>query len=265
GVPFEMRFMMNKVIDIIKQHFDSKTIEHRTLLLSGIGESFLSDMLEDFEANLPSNISLAYLPKGGTLRLRLTVKGKDKQAVIDYADSYCADLRKRVDEYFMGFDSDNIAQTLGKRLIERKETITTAESCTGGNIAHLITLVAGSSRYYKGSVVSYANEVKENLLGVQKKSLEEFGAVSEEVVRQMAEGARKLMKTDYAIATSGIAGPDGGSDEKPIGTVWIAVSEKEKCVAKKFLFNTTRENFIERTSNQAILMCLEVLASKYQD
>jgi nicotinamide-nucleotide amidase len=165
----------------------------------------------------------------------------------------------------MGFDSDNIAQTLGKRLIERKETITTAESCTGGNIAHLITLVAGSSRYYKGSVVSYANEVKENLLGVQKKSLEEFGAVSEEVVRQMAEGARKLMKTDYAIATSGIAGPDGGSDEKPIGTVWIAVSGKEKCVAKKFLFNTTRENFIERTSNQAILMCLEVLASKYQD
>ena len=163
GVPFEMRFMMNKVIEIIKKHFDSETIEHRTLLLSGIGESFLSDMLEDFEANLPSNISLAYLPKGGTLRLRLTVKGKDKQAVIDSADSYCADLRKRVDEYFMGFDSDNIAQTLGKRLIERKETITTAESCTGGNIAHLITLVAGSSRYYKGSVVSYANEVKENL------------------------------------------------------------------------------------------------------
>ena len=265
GVPFEMRFMMNKVIEIIKKHFDSERIEHRTLLLSGIGESFLSDMLEDFEANLPSNISLAYLPKGGTLRLRLTVKGKDKQAVIYSADSYCADLRKRVDEYFMGFDSDNIAQTLGKRLIERKETITTAESCTGGNIAHLITLVAGSSRYYKGSVVSYANEVKENLLGVQKKSLEEFGAVSEEVVRQMAEGARKLMKTDYAIATSGIAGPDGGSDEKPIGTVWIAVSGKEKCVAKKFLFNTTRENFIERTSNQAILMCLEVLASKYQD
>ncbi len=256
GVPFEMRTMMPEVIEIMKQHFKSEAVEYKTLLVSGIGESFLSDKLEGFEANLPRGISLAYLPKGGTIRLRLTAKGADRNKVADMLGKQTELLLASVKDYFMGFECDNLAETLGERLSENGKTVATAESCTGGNIAHLITLVAGSSRYYKGSVVSYANEVKEKVLGVRAGDLQQYGAVSEEVVKQMAEGVKKLLKTDYAIATSGIAGPSGGSDEKPVGTVWIAVAGERGCVAEKFLFNTTRDNFIERTSNQAILMLL---------
>lgn len=256
GVPFEMRTMMPEVIEIMKQHFKSEAVEYKTLLVSGIGESFLSDKLEGFEANLPRGISLAYLPKGGTIRLRLTVKGADRNKVADMLGKQTELLLASVKDYFMGFECDNLAETLGERLSENGKTVATAESCTGGNIAHLITLVAGSSRYYKGSVVSYANEVKEKVLGVRAGDLQQYGAVSEEVVKQMAEGVKRLLKTDYAIATSGIAGPSGGSDEKPVGTVWIAVAGERGCVAEKFLFNTTRDNFIERTSNQAILMLL---------
>ena len=256
GVPFEMRTMMPEVIEIMKQHFKSEAVEYKTLLVSGIGESFLSDKLEGFEANLPRGISLAYLPKGGMIRLRLTAKGADRNKVTDMLDKQTELLLASVKDYFMGFECDNIAETLGERLLENGKTVATAESCTGGNIAHLITLVAGSSRYYKGSVVSYANEVKEKVLGVRAGDLQQYGAVSEEVVKQMAEGVKRLLKTDYAIATSGIAGPSGGSDEKPVGTVWIAVAGERGCVAEKFLFNTTRDNFIERTSNQAILMLL---------
>lgn len=256
GVPFEMRTMMPEVIEIMKQHFKSEAVEYKTLLVSGIGESFLSDKLEGFEANLPRGISLAYLPKGGTIRLRLTAKGADRNKVTDMLGKQTELLLASVKNYFMGFECDNIAETLGERLSENGKTVATAESCTGGNIAHLITLVAGSSRYYKGSVVSYANEVKEKVLGVRAGDLQQYGAVSEEVVKQMAEGVKKLLKTDYAIATSGIAGPSGGSDEKPVGTVWIAVAGERGCVAEKFFFNSTRDNFIERTSNQAILMLL---------
>lgn len=256
GVPFEMRTMMPEVIEIMKQHFKSEAVEYKTLLVSGIGESFLSDKLEGFEANLPRGISLAYLPKGGTIRLRLTAKGADRNKVADMLDKQTELLLASVKDYFMGFECDNLAETLGERLSENGKTVATAESCTGGNIAHLITLVAGSSRYYKGSVVSYANEVKEKVLGVRAGDLQQYGAVSEEVVKQMAEGVKRLLKTDYVIATSGIAGPSGGSDEKPVGTVWIAVAGERGCVAEKFLFNTTRDNFIERTSNQAILMLL---------
>lgn len=256
GVPFEMRTMMPEVIEIMKQHFKSEAVEYKTLLVSGIGESFLSDKLEGFEANLPKGISLAYLPKGGTIRLRLTAKGADRNKVTDMLDRQTELLLASVKDYFMGFECDNLAETLGERLSENGKTVATAESCTGGNIAHLITLVAGSSRYYKGSVVSYANEVKEKVLGVRAGDLQQYGAVSEEVVKQMAEGVKRLLKTDYAIATSGIAGPSGGSDEKPVGTVWIAVAGERGCVAEKFLFNTTRDNFMERTSNQAILMLL---------
>lgn len=256
GVPFEMRTMMPEVIEIMKQHFKSEAVEYKTLLVSDIGESFLSDKLEGFEANLPRGISLAYLPKGGTIRLRLTAKGADRNKVADMLGKQTELLLASVKDYFMGFECDNLSETLGERLSENGKTVATAESCTGGNIAHLITLVAGSSRYYKGSVVSYANEVKEKVLGVRAGDLQQYGAVSEEVVKQMAEGVKRLLKTDYAIATSGIAGPSGGSDEKPVGTVWIAVAGERGCVAEKFLFNTTRDNFIERTSNQAILMLL---------
>ncbi len=259
GVPFEMRQMMPEVIQILKSHFPTETIEHRTLLLSGIGESFLSDKLEDFEAELPLGTSLAYLPKGGTIRLRLTSRGGEKQRVLSDIETQTAKLRSLVEEYFMGFDCDNLAFTLLERLKEENKTLSVAESCTGGNIAHLITLNSGSSRVFQGGVVAYSNEVKKNVLGVKEEDLSLYGAVSEQVVAQMAQGARQRLQTDYAIATSGIAGPDGGSAEKPIGTVWIAVAGEGKCICEKYLFATTRDNFIERTSNQAILMLLRAL------
>ncbi len=259
GVPFEMRNMMPEVIQILKSHFPTEAIEHRTLLLSGIGESFLSDKLEDFEASLPLGTSLAYLPKGGTIRLRLTTRGEDKQRVASDIEAQTEKLRSLVEEYFMGFDSDNLAFTLLERLKEKNKTLSTAESCTGGNIAHLITLNAGSSKVFKGGVVAYSNEVKANMLGVREEDLSLFGAVSEQVVAQMAQGARQKLQSDYAIATSGVAGPEGGSPEKPVGTVWIAVAGEGKCVCEKFFFSTIRDNFIERASNQAILMLLRNL------
>lgn len=259
GVPFEMRTMMPEVIRMMKSHFQTAAIEHRTLLVSGIGESFLSDKLETFEAELPSSTKLAYLPKGGTIRLRLTTEGEDAEKVKEEIEPQTAKLKSKVSEYFMGFDCDNLAFTLFEKLKSLGATLSTAESCTGGNIAHLVTLIPGSSEVFKGGVVSYANSAKRDLLGVRQDTLEEFGAVSGQTVRQMAEGVRQRLGTDYAIATSGIAGPAGGSDEKPVGTVWIGLADKDGSRAEKFFFPTTRDNFIERTSNQAILMLLNHL------
>lgn len=265
GVPFEMRKMMPEVIQIMTQHFQVEAIEHRTLLYGGIGESFLSDKLEDFEAQLPSFIKLAYLPQAGVLRLRLTAKGTNKELINNEIDIQKEKLLQLTQEYFIGFEANSIAITLGEQLKKAGKTIATAESCTGGNIAHQITLVPGSSQYFKGSVVCYANEVKINTLGVSFQDIQQYGAVSETVARQMAEGARKRLNTDFAIATTGVAGPDGGSDEKPVGTVWIAVADSTGTIAKKCFFPSTRENFIDRTSNHAILMLLHRLGELYDN
>jgi nicotinamide-nucleotide amidase len=159
----------------------------------------------------------------------------------------------------MGFEIDNVAAILGKELISLNKTLSVAESCTGGYIAHLITLNAGSSKYFKGSVTAYANQTKENILGVEKDSLLKFGAVSKEVALQMSEGVMMALQTDYAISTTGIAGPEGGSEEKPIGTVWISVCSSKTKVAEKYFFPTTRDNFIERVSNQALLMLIKLI------
>lgn len=257
GVPFEMRLMMKDVIEIMQQHFRSDSIEHRTLLLSGIGESFLSDILEDFEKELPSHMKLAYLPQAGLMRLRITAKGSDSATIIKEIEQQKEKLLHYTKEYFIGYEQNNIAASLGERLVSDMKTIATAESCTGGNIAHFITLNPGSSHYFKGGVVSYANEVKCDVLGVDAGDLEKYGAVSEQVAIQMAQGVRALLHTDYAIATTGIAGPDGGSDEKPVGTVWIAVADAAGCQTEKCCFPTSRDNFIERTSNYALLMLLK--------
>jgi nicotinamide-nucleotide amidase len=260
GVPFEMRVMMEKVIEIMQNFFNQHTkILHRTLLYANIGESFLSDMISDFEDSLPSYISLAYLPKSNTIRLRLTAKTDEDIDLEKNLDEKVNQLIGLTKNFFMGFEIDNVATILGNELKSLNKTLSVAESCTGGYISHLITSNAGSSQYYKGSVTAYANQTKENLLGVGKDTLLKFGAVSKEVAEQMSQGVMRELNSDYAIATTGIAGPEGGSEEKPVGTVWISVSSDKKTVAEKYFFPTTRDNFIERASNQALLMLIKLI------
>lgn len=260
GVPFEMRVMMEKVIEIMQNFFNQHTkILHRTLLYANIGESFLSDMISDFEDSLPSYISLAYLPKSNTIRLRLTAKTDEDIDLEKNLDEKVNRLIGLTKNFFMGFEIDNVATILGNELKSLNKTLSVAESCTGGYISHLITSNAGSSQYYKGSVTAYANQTKENLLGVGKDTLLKFGAVSKEVAEQMSQGVMRELNSDYAIATTGIAGPEGGSEEKPVGTVWISVSSDKKTVAEKYFFPTTRDNFIERASNQALLMLIKLI------
>lgn len=260
GVPFEMRVMMEKVIEIMQNFFNQHTkILHRTLLYANIGESFLSDMISDFEDSLPSYISLAYLPKSNTIRLRLTAKTDEDIDLEKNLDEKVNQLIGLTKNFFMGFEIDNVATILGNELKSLNKTLSVAESCTGGYISHLITSNAGSSQYYKGSVTAYAYQTKENLLGVGKDTLLKFGAVSKEVAEQMSQGVMRELNSDYAIATTGIAGPEGGSEEKPVGTVWISVSSDKKTVAEKYFFPTTRDNFIERASNQALLMLIKLI------
>jgi nicotinamide-nucleotide amidase len=260
GVPFEMRVMMEKVIEIMQNFFNQHTkILHRTLLYANIGESFLSDMISDFEDSLPSYISLAYLPKSNTIRLRFTAKTDEDIDLEKNLDEKVNQLIGLTKNFFMGFEIDNVATILGGELKSLNKTLSVAESCTGGYISHLITSNAGSSQYYKGSVTAYANQTKENLLGVGKDTLLKFGAVSKEVAEQMSQGVMRELNSDYAIATTGIAGPEGGSEEKPVGTVWISVSSDKKTVAEKYFFPTTRDNFIERASNQALLMLIKLI------
>ncbi|HEX4375086.1 MAG TPA: CinA family nicotinamide mononucleotide deamidase-related protein, partial [Puia sp.] len=224
GVPYEMKGMMtDNVLPELQKKFVFPYITHRTLLTAGVGESFLAEHIISFETNLPKNIKLAYLPNYGMVRLRLTVTGDNKEITGQEINSQFEELKKLTAEWTV-IDSDlTMQEALGKLLKEKNKTVSTAESCTGGYIAHLITSVPGSSAYFKGSVVSYANEIKEDLLHVNENTIASVGAVSEETVREMVKGALALLKTDYAIATSGIMGPDGGSAEKPVGTAWVAV------------------------------------------
>jgi len=253
GVPFEMKPMLtDHVIPELKKQHRQASIYHKTILTQGIGESFLSEIIEDWENSLPKNISLAYLPQPGLVRLRLTGRGDDKTSVKPQVESEVTSLLKIIPEYFYGFDNDKLEAIIGELLLKNSASLATAESCTGGYIAHMITSVPGSSRYYKGSIIAYANEVKENELGVEHQTLMKYGAVSEEVVKEMAAGIRKKFSTDYAIATSGIAGPDGGTLEKPVGTTWISIATPEKTVAYRFLFGEERERNIRKTALQAL-------------
>lgn len=258
GVPFEMKEMMTKhVIPILLSHYKPSAIFHKTILTQGVGESFLSDMIEDFELALPKYIKLAYLPAANMLRLRLSARGEDPIKIKQELDNQVEKLMPLIEKYFIGFDEGDLSIVLANLLLEKKKTLASAESCTGGNIAHSITVNAGSSDYFKGSIVAYSNEIKVNVLGVEQESINDFGAVSEQVAKQMAIGAIKKMKTDYAIATTGIAGPTGGSEEKPIGTVWIAIANnKGECLAKKYNFFSSRENFINRTTNECFALLI---------
>ena len=255
GVPHEMKgLMQEEVIPKLKEHFVMPAIVHQTVLTAGAGESMVADRIKDWEAQLPSHIRLAYLPNYGMVRLRLTAIGDDKNKLEEDLESQLALLKPLIVDWYVIDEDLTMPQVVGKMLKERKQTTSTAESCTGGYIAHLLTLDAGASSNFKGSVVSYDNEVKFNMLKVDRNTLEQNGAVSEPVVKQMVKGALEALKTDYAIATSGIMGPDGGSEKKPVGMVWIAVGNNQEIIAKEFHFRFDRVRNIEMTSMNALNM-----------
>ena len=254
GVPHEMKGLMtHSVIPKIKESFSFPAVVHRTLLTAGQGESMIADKLVNFEAQLPSYIKLAYLPAYGMVRLRLTGRHEDSTSIEKEVEAAFQELQSLVSDWMVADTDITIQEAVSNLLKQKKKTLATAESCTGGYIAHLITSMAGSSSIYNGSVVAYANEVKETVLDVKKETLQSVGAVSEETVLQMATAACQKLKTDYAIATSGIMGPDGGSAEKPVGTVWIAVANKSgKSNAQKFHFRFDRSRNIELTAHAAL-------------
>ncbi|MCW3085280.1 MAG: damage-inducible protein CinA [Bacteroidetes bacterium] len=261
GVPFEMTAMMKEqVIPKLKARFDFPSIFHKTVLTQGIGESTLSELISDWEDSLAAdNIKLAYLPSPGMVRLRLSTKGKEAAPLIAAVERKIEELKLIIPEYIYGYEvfgeeKETLEQMVGKLLKAKNKTVSTAESCTGGYISHLLTKVPGSSAYYIGSVISYAYEIKESELGVPHEVIEKHGAVSQPVVEQMAKAIREKYKTDYSVSASGIAGPDGGTDEKPVGTVWIAVATPDKVISQKFLFGNNRERNIQKTANAALNM-----------
>ncbi len=253
GVPHEMKgIMTDYVLPFLQTHFTLPHIAHRTLLTAGTGESILAEKIQDFEAALPSNIKLAYLPNYGMVRLRLTAAGNDESAIKIRLDKEFSELKILVNEFLVVDEDLPMEAVAGSMLKERNKTLATAESCTGGYIAHLITSVAGASGYFMGSVVAYNNTIKENTLQVPLKILETSGAVSEETVIAMLKGVLNVMQSDYAIAVSGIMGPEGGNAEKPVGTVWIAIGNNQKVETKKLHFRFDRRRNIELTSINAL-------------
>ena len=251
GVPFEMKSLFeDKCIPLIRSKFKMPIIYQKTIKTTGIGESWLSDLILDWENNLENEIKLAYLPSLGRVKLRLTAKGYNKNTLKKIVDDQIKKLIPKIEEYVFGFDDDELENVIGKLLTKKKKTISVAESCSGGNISKVITSIPGCSNYFLGSIVAYSNDIKENVLGISRKLIERYGAVSEEVVEKMAYQIRKKFKSDIGISTSGIAGPSGGTKEKPVGTVWIGYSDKNKTVSKKLSLTERRDiNIILSTIN----------------
>lgn len=253
GVPFEMKAMMtDTVLPLLKEKFKLSAIAHRTLLCVGIGESFLAEFIQDFENKLPATIKLAYLPSYGTIRLRLSGQGPDEKILVREIDNLFDELTIKVAPYLVTDKDESMAEVVAAILIKQKLTISTAESCTGGYIAHLLTEKAGASTYFEGSVVTYSYETKEKILEVPHGMLLKEGAVSEPVVLAMAKNVREKFNTDYSIAVSGIMGPGGATPDKPIGTVWVAVAKKNSVQSKCFHFNLNRANNIHSTAIHAL-------------
>ena len=253
GIPAEMKGLMElSVLPALKKKFSLPPIIHRTFLTQGIGESMLAELIADWEDALPSNLKLAYLPAAGMVRLRISGNGSDENLLKSEIEKRVNTLIPLIQPYLYGTENQKLEVLIGDLLREQKRTLVTAESYTGGAIAHRITSIAGSSDYYLGSIVPYSNRLKIGLLGVEAGVIEKQGAVSEEVVIQMAQKARKLLNSDYAISTSGIAGPTGGSDIKPVGTVWIAISGPEETITRKLQLGSHRDRIILETGNHAL-------------
>lgn len=253
GVPHEMKGLITKeVIPFLLKEFEMPAIIHRTAFTAGQGESQIAELLKDFEPSLPEYIKLAYLPNYGMVKLRLTAKGNTKEEVEKELLPYFEKLQELVKDFLVTNEDEGLEVVIGKILKAKGKTMGTAESCTGGYIAHLISSIAGSSAYYKGTVVSYANEVKQNVLGVKPETLASVGAVSKETVTEMVAGAIEKLGVDFALATSGIMGPDGGTDEKPVGTVWIAAGNKDKVETLKLNLRFDRQRNIGMTAANAL-------------
>ena len=255
GVPNEMKGLMTKeVLPRLQKHFSLPVILHQSLLTAGVGESVLAEHIREWEEKLPSHMKLAYLPQFGMVKLRITATADERNKLEKEMEEQFAVLKNLVKEWLVIDEDMTMPQAVAKLLKERKETVGTAESCTGGYLAHLLSRDPGSSSNYIGSIVSYDNKVKEDVLDVSHKTIESLGAVSEETIMQMAKGGLEQLKSDYIIATSGIMGPDGGSENKPVGTVWIAVGNKKEIISKQFLFRFDRSRNIEQTALTALNM-----------
>ncbi|GAB2479288.1 CinA-like protein [Hymenobacter qilianensis] len=249
GVPFEMKRMMTDIVlPKLKEHFHTAPIEHLVIQTVGIGESFLAEKISDWEDSLPPNFKLAYLPHLGAVRLRLTATDDGIPDLRGRLEAHLPILQELVGEYIFAVGEVTLEAAVGQLLGERNLTIGTAESCTGGYLAHKLTSVAGSSRYFLGGILAYHNDIKIKQLGVSTETLAAHGAVSEATVREMAEGARKHLGVDVALATSGIAGPGGGTPEKPVGTVCIAYADAHQTISKQFTFDRGRQLNIEYTT-----------------
>jgi nicotinamide-nucleotide amidase len=260
GVPFEMMYMMEDlVIPKIKEKFKLPNIYHHTILTAGIGESILAEKISDIEDSIPDHIKLAYLPRLGMVRLRLSGSGPDANSLNTEILAFSKKIIDQIREYVIIESDTALEKAILDFMQSKKLTLTTAESCTGGYISHLITQHPGSSKVFLGGAVSYSNQLKVSMLGVSEQTLLHYGAVSEEIVREMATGAQHKYNSDYSISVSGIAGPDGGSIEKPVGTVWIAVSGKSKILTKKYTFGNKRAQNIERASISALTLLFKLL------
>ena len=263
GVPHEMRWLIeNQVIPEIQKSFTTPFIAHKTLLTAGIGESFLAEHIAHFEKGLPTNIKLAYLPNIGMVRLRLTGSGQDEKVLAKEVNAQFEALKEAVKEYLVIDADETMEMVVANLLKQRKQTVSTAESCTGGYIGHLLSKNAGSSQFYTGGIISYDNRIKTEFLDVPTNILQTVGAVSKEAVEQMALAVREKMNTDYAISVSGIMGPSGETAEKPLGMVWVGVASKEKVVSKVFYLRFDRLRNIEVTANQAINLLRLLIINK---
>jgi len=255
GVPFEMMYMMEEqVIPKVRATFKLPVIVHKTIVTAGEGESFLAERIADIEDSLPDHIKLAYLPKLGQVRLRLSGYSNDEVTLNTEIAQYAAKLVERIGSVVIAEEDIVIEKAILNFMAKRGLTLSVAESCTGGYISHLITQHAGSSEVFFGGAISYSYELKESILGVKHETLLQYGAVSEQTVTEMVEGALLNFKSDYAIAVTGIAGPGGGLPDKPVGTVWIGVASVNKKLIKKFTFGNKRQQNIERSATMAFSM-----------
>lgn len=263
GVPFEMEHLMeDEVMPRLKEHFALHQIVHRTLITAGLAESLLAERIEKWEEALPSYLKLAYLPAPGIVRLRLSAYEVEGEQVREEIERRFAELRELIPDYVVGFETATVEEQVHELLIERGATLALAESCTGGKIASKFTAMAGASAYLLAGVVAYANEAKTNILGVDAELIRRHGAVSEEVARAMAEGARRVAGADYALATTGIAGPTGGTAEKPVGTVWFALATPTETIALKHACGTDRGQVIDRATAYAIRLLRDKLQGR---
>ncbi len=261
GVPYEMEYLLPSVIEVINNEFVLESIAHKTIATFGIPESTLSDFLNDWEDNLPKDIKLAYLPNPALgIRLRLSVYNGSREESSKRINLFAEELKSLLTtDIYYGEDSDTLESVVSKRLRESGKKITFAESCTGGRLTSLITSIPGSSQIFNGGIVCYSNDIKVSALGVKEETLKNHGAVSKECAQEMAEGAKNIFGSDYAVATTGIAGPTGGTNEKPVGTIWIAIAGPYKIHSIEARFFGDRERNIIRFSSEALNFVRKIL------